>query len=58
MNFKEDATRYPLFFIQVGLETGHLSRFLLSKSVPKGYAFFVPKTPLLSNSNGGTDRLH
>ena len=26
MNFKEDATRYPLFFIQVELETGHLDR--------------------------------
>lgn len=26
MNFKEDATRYPLFFTRVGLETGHLDR--------------------------------
>ena len=58
MNFKEDATRYPLFFTRMGLETVHLSRFFLSKSVPKGYTFFVPKTPLLSSRNGGTDRLH
>ena len=43
MNFKEDATRYPLFLYQVGLETGHLARFW-PESVPGGVGNGTPCT--------------
>jgi len=45
MNFKEDATRYPLFLYQVGLEMGHLERFW-PKSVPGGAGNGTPCTLL------------
>ena len=43
MNFKEDATRYPLFLYQVGLEMGHLERFW-PESVPGGVGNGTPCT--------------
>ena len=36
MNFKEDATRYPLFLYQVGLEMGHLARFWPERALEGG----------------------
>jgi len=43
MNFKEDATRYPLFLYQVGSEMGHLARFG-AESVPGGVGNGTPRT--------------
>jgi|GEM_PF-3165950 len=45
MNFKEDATRYPLFLYQVGLEMGHLARFW-PESAPGGVWNGTPCTLL------------
>ncbi len=47
MNFKEDATRYPLFLYQVGLEMGRWARGLLKEDVKEaeGWSNRVPALP-------------